>query len=193
MNYNDIAEHIDAGKTPAEIATLLAAETRHKRDVSTPDLLNFLINDAKVLTVDGREVNGPLKDAVNASGNQALIEGLKQLESNIWLRPQATIRTSSVPDYGALASGMTAVAKAARPAEAAAIQTGMDALTGGPKWTGVDTSESRIQSLIDSREKEVALEAFSDRCNVAREASQEEYRQADSTPASIVAAGEGAF
>lgn len=151
FTYADIAEYVDAGLSPSQIADTLNADPRHAADTTVEALVDFLVNEVQVLAITpGNVWTGSLRDAVNSSGSQQLIDGFNRLLANALLKPGGKIRTGSDAEVAALANGLTALAQSAEPAKAPAITEGMRRLTGGRRFGSVAAAD--VLAIINERQ-----------------------------------------
>jgi hypothetical protein len=159
-NYSDIEQHVTDGKTAAEIAAILAADTRHVRDVmatsSDPndtDLLDVMGEFGLIGIGDSGGWEGPLVNAILAAGSPVLNEGWQRLKMNLQVTNRP-VRCGSNADIGSLVTALTGLAMQAMQAKAVAIKAEMDRLTGGLRFAGV--TEADVQALIDAETQRVA-------------------------------------
>lgn len=152
LNYSDIAEHVDAGKTAAEILAILQADTRHVRDIMATsskaeetDLLDLLGSEFGVLRLSASaEWKGALVDYFAANPESPLKDGFELLLTQLQISDRP-VRCGTVAKIGALTSGITQICGALL-GDAAAVQTAMDAITGGLRFAGVTLND--VESCI---------------------------------------------
>jgi len=163
LQYSDIANLV-ADNTPAEIAAILQADTRHKRDImatssrsNETDLLDLLGSEFGVLRLNSKaEWIGPLINYFAANPNSPLVEGFVLLLTQLQISDRP-VRCASVPAIGALTSGITQVVGALY-GDAQAVQSAMDAITGGLRYAGVTTAD--VQAVIDAEATRLAAETL---------------------------------
>jgi hypothetical protein len=163
LTFADIETHVHGGKTAAEIAEILAADTRHVRDVmatssSTDDTdLLDVFGEFGLLSVQPDATwTGPLVTAVAAQNNEALTAGFNRLLTNLQITNRP-VRCGTNASVGYLTTALTQLSLAYMPDSAADIAAAMLALTGGPKFAGV--TEADVQALIDTAQKQAIRDA----------------------------------
>jgi hypothetical protein len=163
LQYSDIADLV-ADNTPAEIAAILQADTRHKRDImatssnqAETDLLDLLGSEFGVLRLNSKaEWIGPLVDYFAANPDSPLLAGFELLLTQLQISDRP-VRCASIPAIGALTSGITQVVSALY-GDAQAVQSAMDAITGGLRYAGV--TEADVAACIDAEVARIAAETL---------------------------------
>lgn len=145
MNYDDIKEHVDAGKTAATITTVLQGDTLHVRDIMAVD---FDPNKTDLYDVleQFELLDGSLDLTIAAQESDTLSKAWDKLKRHMQT-VNRVIRCGSVAEIGLLTSTLTALGMATKPDKAAEIQAAMDELTGGLRYAGV--TEAKVQTCID--------------------------------------------
>ena len=184
ITFDDIKEQHDAGQTAADIAATLAADPRHVRDIMAVDF------DAQKLdlydVLEGHDLlDGSLEAAIDAQGSPELSAAFQKLMRHMQT-VNRHIRCGTVPAVGQLCSMITAIAKQLKPDDAAAIQTDMDALTGGPRFADVTAAD--ITGLIDAQAIADAVQSVANVATLANEAAAAEARTETATADSVTAA-----
>lgn len=163
LQWEEIADQVAAGDSAATILAALQADPRHKKDIyatsddaGAVDLLDVLGELGLIGSDRHNNWVGVLPDAVDDSGDALLQAGMGRLYAN-FKTTNRPIRCYSIPEIGALVSGITATAKTAVPASAEAIQAAMDDLTGGLIWA--DLTEAEVQAVMDAKAVETAQQA----------------------------------
>lgn len=172
LTYNDISALVDEGKTAAEIATALAADTRHVRDcwatkqdadANSPDLLFMLTARYDVLSLDKSAAwTGSLIDAIEATGNAALIAGFNKLLTQLQITGRKVLANSDATGLtGYLVTAIAGIVGQLVEARgqgitAAEVVADVYTLTGGLRFFGVDAAA--VQAVIDLQAKKSALD-----------------------------------
>lgn len=159
----EIIELHEAGQTPEQILSTLQADPRHVRDVMAvdfdtkkPDLFDVLEHYDLM--------NGSLDATIAAQESAELTAAWEKLKRHMQV-VNREVKCHSRPEIGLLTTTITNLAKATRPDAAAAIQTDMDALTGGLRFAGITLE--LINETIAAHEAQKADQAQLDRCNEA--------------------------
>lgn len=206
LTYSEIQTYVDNGDTNQEIADALNAITRHRKDIyatkedsdpNNPDLLFLLQARFDVLQIGySAGWEGDLIDAVQALGNPTLENGMKKLLTNLQItgrkvatHSDTTGLTGYLVEVIADIVGDLVVLKGTFTKEK--VLADVLALTGGRIYQNITAED--IQAVKDLKSKNDALQIIIDKANNAIEAAQEEYRNAESTASSIIAAGEDVF
>jgi hypothetical protein len=168
--YNAISDLLSDGKTPAQIAVLLAVRTN--RPIPIADLENYLFQN-NIARRNGRtgEWQGPLIDAMdNGNFPPELRDGIEELMSFINLRNSVSIDTTKEPrasQNAGLLPGLVAIGVITQSQSGDVL-----ALAGGYKYPGIN--EATVQAAIDSEalrvRKEELEDAAKDRLQAFREA-----------------------
>ena len=172
LTYNDISALVDAGNSAAEIATALGQDTRHVRDcwatkqdadAATPDLLFMLTARYDVLSLDKSAAwTGSLIDAIEATGNTALIAGFNKLLTQLQITGRKVLAhsdTTGLTGYLVTAiAGIVGQLVEARGQGTTAAEVVADVytLTGGLRFAGVDAAA--VQAVIDLQAKKTAID-----------------------------------
>ena len=191
LSYADIAEHVDAGKTASEILAILQADTRHVRDImatsskaSDTDLLDLLGSEFGVLRLSASaEWKGSLVDYFVANPDSPLRDGFELLLTQLQISDRP-VRCGSVARIGALTTGLTEICKSL-VGDHDAVQTAMDAITGGLRFAGVTLAN--VQGLLDQQDRLTAYESVTSRHNRGETAARLAM-DAGQTPEQIVSA-----
>jgi len=186
LTYNDISALVDAGNSAAEIATALGQDTRHVRDcwatkqdadANSPDLLFMLTARYDVLSLDKSAAwTGSLIDAIEATGNAALIAGFNKLLTQLQITGRKVLAnsdTTGLTGYLVTAiAGIVGQLVEARGQGTTAAEVVQDVytLTGGPRFAGVDAAA--VQAVIDLQAAEDLLESKRTALNDAIAAEQ---------------------
>lgn len=161
VTYDDIREHVDAGKTSAEIVSILNADGRHHKNTTTAKLFSLLVNTLKVLRRNpGTGVwNGDLVNAMSAAP-QALQDAFDQFLSNPW-GEDAPIRCAvnaddpgDASDVGSALSGICAVVEAIMDGrggtkDSTFVKDGLATLTGGRRFGSV--TDDDVDALLTAQ------------------------------------------
>jgi hypothetical protein len=153
--YKEISELLADGKTPAEIAALLAVRTN--RPIMVADLENYVFQNG-IARRNGKtgEWQGPLIDAMdNGNFPPELRDGIEELMSFINLRNSVSIDTTKEPrasQNAGLLPGLVAIGVITQTQAGDVL-----ALAGGYKYPGVDAAA--VQAAIDAEAKRVVIEA----------------------------------
>ena len=146
LQYSEIS-HLVADNTPAEIAAILQADSRHVRDImatsSKPeetDLLDLLGSEFGVLRLNSKaEWIGPLVTYFDANPDSPLAAGFELLLTQLQISDRP-VRCGSDAAIGALTSGITAVV-GALIADVPRVTAAVHAITGGPRYANVTTAD----------------------------------------------------
>jgi len=156
ISYGDIQDLVSEGKTAAEIAVLLSADTRTNRDVATGDLTTYLQETGLLyVTRMGGAPGGFLRVLYDSpSTPDALKNGLDRLVSHL-LVSTSPIRTTR-PDIGKVLNALVAaLAKPGvienLPVPHADIVARLNSMTGGRRFQNVKTAD--VQTVIDAQTK----------------------------------------
>ena len=203
IKYDDIRAHVEAGKTAAEIAPLLATDPLHVRDVTvissddSPDLQDVLVIEFEVLSP--RENNhwvGSLVTAIAAfDENDPRTKGFHKLLA-LMRTPGKVVHCSANPESGQLI-GMLTTLVAGLVSTNGGDKTGddvraaMNKLTGGRRYAGVTASQ--VQAVIDQEARDRAMQELSARMDRVLIAANEAERRQGSTAEQITAAAESAW
>jgi len=168
--YNAISDLLSDGKTPAQIAALLAVRTN--RPIPIADLENYLFQN-NIARRNGKtgEWQGPLIDAMdNGNFPPELRDGIEELMSFINLRNSVSIDTTKEPrasQNAGLLPGLVAIGVITQSQAGDVL-----ALAGGHKYPGIN--ETAVQAAIDAEalrvRKEELEDAAKDRLQAFREA-----------------------
>jgi len=143
--YNAISDLLADGKTPAEIAALLAVRTN--RPIPIADLENYLFQN-NIARRNGKtgEWQGPLIDAMdNGNFPAELRGGIEELMSFINLRNSVSIDTTKEPrasQNAGLLPGLVAIGVITQSQAGDVL-----ALAGGYKYPGVNATA--VEAAID--------------------------------------------
>jgi hypothetical protein len=168
--YKEISELLANGKTPAQIAALLAVRT--VKPIMVADLENYVFQNG-IARRNGKtgEWQGPLIDAMdNGNFPPELRDGIEELMSFINLRNSVSIDTTKEPrasQNAGLLPGLVAIGVITQSQAGDVL-----ALAGGYKYPGVD--EAAVQAAIDSEalriRKQELEDSAKDRLQAFREA-----------------------
>jgi hypothetical protein len=156
--YTEISDLLATGKTPAQIAALLAVRTA--KPILVADLENYVFQNG-IARRNGKtgEWQGPLIDAMgNENFPAELRDGIEELMSFINLRNSVSIDTTKEPrasQNAGLLPGLVAIG--------VITQTQADdvlALAGGYKYPGIN--EAAVQASIDAEALRVRKEELED-------------------------------
>jgi hypothetical protein len=153
--YNAISDLLADGKTPAQIAALLAVQTN--RPILVADLENYVFQNG-IARRNGKtgEWQGPLIDAMgNENFPAELRDGIEELMSFINLRNSVSIDTTKEPrasQNAGLLPGLVAIGVITQSQAGDVL-----ALAGGYKYPGIN--EAAVQAAIDAEAKRVVIEA----------------------------------
>jgi len=172
LTYDDISALVDAGNSAAEIATALGQDTRHVRDcwatkqdadASSPDLLFMLTARYDVLSLDKSAAwTGPLIDAIEATGDSALIAGFNKFLTQLQITGRKVLTNSDTTGLtGYLVTEIAGIVgqlveSRGQGITAAEVVADVYTLTGGPRYAGVDASA--VQALIDLQAKKGVID-----------------------------------
>ena len=163
LQYSDIADLV-ADNTPAEIAAILQADTRHVRDImatsSKPDetdLLDLLGSEFGVLRLNSKaEWIGPLVGYFDANPDSPLAAGFELLLTQLQISDRP-VRCGSDAAIGALTSGITSVV-GALTGDVPRVTAAVHAITGGPRYAGVTTAD--VEACIAAETARVTQETL---------------------------------
>lgn len=153
ITYNEIKTELAAGKTEQEIVAKYAANLSTVHDIDVDSLQNYLTTH-KLIYMDAISSPiprwaGGLYDAIKASGNSELIEGMNGL-INLLVKPSRKIVETTLPKYGALMAWMLQVAEATFTGDNVGIYNDLaatvNALSGGLRY-GPQVTLSVVQSI----------------------------------------------
>jgi hypothetical protein len=169
LRYADIESLLAAGKTPAEIAALLAVRT--VKPLAVADLEHYLF----VQKIANRHPvtsawQGPLINAMqNESFPTELREGIEELMSFVNNRSSVSIDTTQEPRASQTASLLPALLATGVLTETQAGE--ILALAGGHKFPGID--EAAVQAAIDAEQLRVVKKQLEDSAVDALQAFRE--------------------
>lgn len=150
----------------------------------------------KVLRLNkSAEWTGGLVDAIEASENATLEQGFGELLNNLQITGRKVFTHSDETGHtGLLVESIAAIVgtitEAAGTYTQAEVLAGINALTGGRMYAGVD--EQAVQDLIDQQAREVAYSGVVAKANAATSQAALSLENGD-TPAEITAAGEAGW
>lgn len=173
--YEDIAELVESGQNAKQIATLLASDPRHVRDVMAVDFDPEKLDLYDVLEHHDL-LDGKLESEVLATENETIIKAWQKLSRHMQT-VNRVVRCGTVPEVGFFASTLTQLAAKAHPEFAGEIAAAMNELTGGVRFAGV--TEAVVQELIDEHEKLEAERVIADRITNAAALASERMSPGD--------------
>jgi hypothetical protein len=182
MNAYEKAKSLQLTGTDAEIVAVLQSLT--VADIPCKAIAR-LLREESLLLWTGEKYRGAIQQAVESPGIPSqFIDGIDELKSAVFGGSAEYLQTT-VPFWaGRVAAIMAAIAQVIP--QTAGLVDRVYALDGGRPWRDLTVEQfAALRSAAESQSvKQVAL----DKVLAATEAAQAEYRKANSTPESIVAA-----
>jgi len=182
MNAYEKAQSLGLTGTDAEVVAML--QTLTVADIPCKHVAR-LLREESLLLWTGERYRGLIQQAVESPGMPSqFIDGIDELKSAVFGGSAEYLQTT-VPQWaGRVAAIMAAIAQVIP--QTAGLVDRVYALDGGRPWR--DLTVKQFAALRESAEQQALKQVALDKVLAATEAAQEEYRKADSTPESIVAA-----